>query len=350
MGTITKRISSKGKLRYRAQVQIKGYPAQSKTFGHMKIAEKWIRDTEDAIRSGTHSALAEEERHSVADMINRFIIEEVGKRRSGHNTQRELEWFSTQIGNLRLSALTPAVVVECRTRLQQEESTRGKRSPATVNRYLAALSVCCSFALKEWMWIQSNPCSKVTRLQEAKGRTRFLSDEERQRLLKACEPISKSLYLAVILALSTGARRMNVWALTWNDIDLTTGKETVTFAKTKNDSTVILPLAGKVVQLLLDYRKVRRLDTNLLFPSRVNPNQPIDFKAPFAKALRQAEIEDFRWHDLRHSAASYLAQQGVDLRRIAAILGHKTLSMSLRYSHLNVEHLREDLEKMTGRL
>ena len=143
---------------------------------------------------------------------------------------------------------------------------------------------------------------------------------------------------------------MNVWSLSWHDIDLTNGKETVTFAKTKNDSTVILPLAGKVIKLLLDYRKVRRLDTNLLFPSRVDANKAIDFKAPFARALKQAEIEDFRWHDLRHSAASYLAQQGVDLRRIAAILGHKSLSMSLRYSHLNVEHLREDLEKMTSRI
>lgn len=104
MGTITKRITSKGKLRYRAQVQIKGYPAQSKTFDHMKIAEKWIRDTEDAIWSGIHSALLEEERHSVSDMINRFINEEVGKRRSGHNTQRELEWFKGHIGTPRFSA------------------------------------------------------------------------------------------------------------------------------------------------------------------------------------------------------------------------------------------------------
>ena len=70
MGTITKRISSKGKLRYRAQVQIKGYPAQSKTFGHMKIAEKWIRDTEDAIRSGTHSAHRQKALHSLLPSVS----------------------------------------------------------------------------------------------------------------------------------------------------------------------------------------------------------------------------------------------------------------------------------------
>ena len=227
---------------------------------------------------------------------------------------------------------------------------RGDRGPATVNRYLANFSSLCSHAMRHWQLLSENPVSKVPKLKEPPGRVRFLDDDEKQRLLKAAESISKSLHLAVVLALSTGARRMNVWSLSWHDIDLTNGKETVTFAKTKNDSTVILPLAGKVIKLLLDYRKVRRLDTNLLFPSRVDANKAIDFKAPFARALKQAEIEDFRWHDLRHSAASYLAQQGVDLRRIAAILGHKSLSMSLRYSHLNVEHLREDLEKMTSRI
>ena len=104
------------------------------------------------------------------------------------------------------------------------------------------------------------------------------------------------------------------------------------------------------MKLLLEHRKIRRLNSDLLFPSKIDTQKHFDFKAPFARALKQAKIDGFRWHDLRHSAASYLAQQGVDLRRIAAILGHKSLSMSLRYSHLNVEHLRSDLKEMTGRL
>ena len=143
---------------------------------------------------------------------------------------------------------------------------------------------------------------------------------------------------------------MSVWSLRWRDIDLSEGKETVVFPDTKNRSDVHLPLCGPVVKLLLEHRKIRRLNSDLLFPSKIDAQKPFDFKAPFARALKQAKIDGFRWHDLRHSAASYLAQQGVDLRRIAAILGHKSLSMSLRCSHLNVEHLRSDLKEMTGRL
>lgn len=356
MGTIIKRKTAEvrdefGKLlkhsrtRYRAEIFLQGHPRVSRTFHDRKIAEKWIRDTEDLMKSGQYAQISESRKRNVKEMIERYCAEVLPSLRSNVTVQAQLDWWKGEIGKLSLSAMNASVVLEARDRLIKTD-----RGPATINRYLAALSSCCSHAMRHWQWLSENPLTKVPKLKEPPGRTRFLSDEERHALLTASESISKPLHLAIVLALSTGARKQNVWSLTWNDIDLTNGKETVTFAKTKNDSTVILPLAGKVVQLLLNHRKVRRLDTNLLFPSRVNPNQPIDFKAPFAKALKQAEIEDFRWHDLRHSAASYLAQQGVDLRRIAAILGHKTLSMSLRYSHLNVEHLREDLEKMTGRL
>ena len=143
---------------------------------------------------------------------------------------------------------------------------------------------------------------------------------------------------------------MSVWSLRWKDVKLENGKEVVTFRDTKNRSDVSVPLGRPIVKMLFEFRKVRRLDTDLLFPSTVDAQKPFDFKAPFARALRQAQIENFRWHDLRHSAASYLTQQGVDLRKIAAILGHKTLQMSMRYSHLNVENLREDIEKMTRKL
>jgi integrase len=83
-----------------------------------------------------------------------------------------------------------------------------------------------------------------------------------------------------------------------------------------------------------DHAKVRRIDTDLVFPGH-NPQQPIDLRAPWEAALRQAGIEDFRWHNLRHSCASYLAMNNATLAEIAEVLGHKTLSMVKRYSHLS---------------
>ncbi len=356
MGTIRKRKTAElrnednkvirpSRTRYRAEIFLQGHPRISKTFSDKKIAQKWINDTEDAMKAGIYSQQLITQRYTVTKMIERYIEEELPKLKSYESVQKQLLWWKKEYGLLSLSTFTSMQVLEGRDALSKAD-----RGPATVNRYLAALSSCCTYAVKHWQWIKENPCANVPKLKEPAGRTRYLDDDERKRLLEVCLTISKPLHLAVILALSTGARRMNIWALRWPDLNLEKGKEVVTFRNTKNGSDVLVPLAGPVVELLVEYRRVRRLNTDLLFPSKVDSLKPFDFKAPFARALKQAEIKDFRWHDLRHSAASYLAQQGVDLLHIASILGHKTLHMSMRYSHLNVESLREDMEKMTGKL
>ena len=100
--------------------------------------------------------------------------------------------------------------------------------------------------------------------------------------------------------------------------------------------------------MLLEHSRIRREDSDIVFPSKKNPSVSYDFRNPWKKALLVAEVEDFRWHDLRHSCASYLAMNGQPIRTIAEILGHKTLSMVQRYTHLNAEHLSEaisDLDK-----
>jgi integrase len=356
MGTIRKRKTAelrdeKGKIvkhsrtRYRAEIFLQGHPRVSKTFWNRKIADKWIRDTEDAMRAGIYAQNKIAQNYTVKTMIDRYVEEDLPKLRSADSVRKQLYWWREKYGVFSLASFTSIQVLEGR-----DELSKANKGPATVNRYLASLSSCLTHAVKHWQWIKENPCSNVPKLKEPAGRTRFLDDDERKRLLDACSSVSSSLHLAVVLALSTGARRMNVWSLRWSDIDLSEGKETIVFLDTKNRSDVHLPLSGPVITLLLAHRKARRLDSNLLFPSKIDVQKPFDFKAPFARALKQAKIDGFRWHDLRHSAASYLAQQGVDLRRIAAILGHKTLQMSMRYSHLNVESLREDLEKMTRKL
>ena len=137
---------------------------------------------------------------------------------------------------------------------------------------------------------------------------------------------------------------MEVWALTWRDIDLQRGF--ITLMDTKNQDPRSIPLRGHALELLKEKSKVRRLDTNRLFPSKKNPLNSFDFRAPFVRALKEAGIEDFRWHDLRHSCASYLAMEGVPMRTIAEILGHRTLQMVQRYTHLSPEHLAEAVGNM----
>lgn len=98
-----------------------------------------------------------------------------------------------------------------------------------------------------------------------------------------------------------------------------------------------------------DLAKVRRIGTDLLFPGR-NPKKPVDLKKPWTTAVRKAKLMDFRFHDLRHSAASYLAMNGASTIEIAAVLGHKTLQMVKRYSHLANSHTSSVVTAMNEKI
>ena len=210
---------------------------------------------------------------------------------------------------------------------------------------MAALSTAISTSVKEWEWMEDNPLRKISKLKEPRGRVRYLSDEERELLLTACrESHNPDLYLTVILAMSTGGRQAEIWGLTWKCVDLKNGF--VTFEETKNDEPRSVPLAGHAFELMLERSKVPRIDTDLVFTSPKNPQNHFDFRRPFQIALKTAQIEDFRWHDLRHCAASYLVMAGVDMRTVGEILGHKTMQMTQRYAHLSPEHLKDAVAKM----
>jgi integrase len=213
-------------------------------------------------------------------------------------------------------------------------------------RYLAALSHAFTVAVREWQWLEENPLRKVRKPPESRGRVRFLSDNERQRLLEVCKTSRNPyLYTVVVLALSTGARKMELMKLTWHDIDLLRG--IITLHDTKNKERRALPLAGYALDLMRQHAKVRRLDTSLVFPERTG-TKPLSIRDAWKHAVKRAEIPDFRFHDLRHSAASYLVMSGASLAEIAEILGHKTLSMVKRYAHLSEQHTAGVVARMNA--
>jgi integrase len=198
-------------------------------------------------------------------------------------------------------------------------------------------------AVKEFGWIDINPCSRVRKLSEPRGRTRFLTDDERERLLASCEDSNtKELLIIVLLALSTGARKNEIRWLRWDDVNMQT--ETVIFRETKNGTIRSVPIVGRGLDLIREWGKIRRLDTDLVFPGK-NPKHPVLFEKSWKRTLKDSDIEDFRFHDLRHSTASYLIMAGVHMRTVAEILGHRTLAMVQRYSHLSPEHLRGELTR-----
>jgi len=351
VATIDERKSKNGKITYRARVRLKGYPLQTATFDRKTDARKWIAATESAIREGRHFKTSESKKHTLGEAIERYKREVLPRKpKSAVKQAQQLDWWKDQIGAYILADCTTSVISEYRSKLSNELSPNNrKRGPATVNRYVAALSHLMSIAYKEWEWITENPCIKLSKLKEARGRVRFLSDEERANLLSECKRSkSKHLYPVVVLALSTGARLGEIISLNWEQVDFS--KSIITLHETKNDDRRVIPLAGHAKEVLYKWSKVRRLDTNLLFPNSRYPDQPIDIRSPWNTALKNAEIEDFRFHDLRHSAASYLAMNGASLAEIADVLGHKTLAMVKRYAHLSEAHTHSVVSKMNERI
>ncbi len=350
MATIEERKGVDGDVNYRVRVRLRGFPPQSASFRRLTDAKKWIQQTESAIREGRHFKTVESRKHTLKDAIERYIRSVlVSKKPNSQKDQKQqLQWWSENIGYLSMADVTPSIIVEQRDKLAQGKTLRGDRTPATVNRYLAILSHLFTVCVKEWGWVHENPVLKVSRLREPRGRVRFLSDEERTQLLGACKKSESAyLYLVVVLALSTGARKMEILSLKWKDVDLPRG--VITLHETKNGERRLLTLKSLALDLMKEHAKIRILHSDFVFPAN-SLKKPLDITTPWETALRRAEIKDFRFHDLRHSAASYLAMNGASLAEIAEILGHKTLQMVKRYAHLSDAHTSKVVARMNEKI
>lgn len=350
MANIEKRMGKDGSVTYRVKVRLKGYPSQSATFERLTDARKWVQQTESAIREGRHFKGVEAKRHTLAHAIDRYIEHILPlKPKSLVIQSKQLLWWKEQIGGYFLIDVTPALIAQCRDALAKGKTPRDKlRTAATVNRYMAILSHVFTIALKEWGWVEHNPLRRVTKMKEPRGRVRFLSDDERVSLLEAAKNSEGTyLYLIVVLALSTGARKMEILGLKWQDVNL--ARCVITLHETKNGERRVLPLTGHALELMQEHAKIRNLDCDLIFPGK-NFKNPMDIRTPWETVLKRANIKDFRFHDLRHSAASYLAMNGASLAEIAEILGHKTLQMVKRYAHLSDAHTSKVVARMNEKI
>lgn len=344
MASINKHIADDGKTTYRVRVRLKGYPIQTATFNRLTDAKDWAKRTESAIKEGRHFKTAEAKKHTLGELIDRYIKDVLpSKPKQIKDQGHQLGWWKEKIGTYLLSDVTTPLIVECRDSLSES------RSPATVTRYMAALSHAFTIAVNEWQWLEDSPMRKVKKPKEPRGRVRFLDDDERQNLLATCQASSnKQLYLCVILALSTGMRQGELMRLKWPNANLKDGY--IILHETKNGERRRVPLSGLALSLLQEHAKIRRMDTNLLFPSNKDPQKPIDLRKPWETALKQANIDDFHWHDLRHCTASYLAMNGASLAEIAEVLGHKTLQMVKRYAHLSDGHVSNVVASMNEKI
>lgn len=367
MAVIDKRVGKKG-VSYRARVRVHGYPKQIKSFKRLTDAQQWASRMESRIHDGQFRNVSSEAKsRTLIDVIERYKAEALPHKaattQSREHTyinfwQRELgayalSYLSSEIISRKISGLAGAG--DQRAQLKEDQKPNKPKARKTLKHYRDTLDVLLKHAQK-WGWLGQSPMDGVNRITKAnKERVRFLDDDERKALLKACkESPNPQLYPIVIFALSTGARKSEILKLTLKDLDL--NRQVAILRETKNSETRKVPIVSYLKGVLEGHLKwreefVAKMSTgsNFLFP-RDDGREPIDIRKAWENARDKAEIIDFRFHDLRHSAASYLAMNGASQLEIAEVLGHKTLQMVKRYSHLSEDHTRDVVEKMNDKI
>ena len=219
-------------------------------------------------------------------------------------------------------------------------------SPATINRELAMVSKAFTLALEDWEWINGNdkPFSKMPYEKENNARDRWLAEEEEKRLLGNSPGWLREI---INFALNTGLRQDELLSLEWSRTNLF--RKTILIKKTKNGKPKTVPLNRNAMEVIerKSEEKLRTLNNDFVFVS--SHGTKIDrhnLRRAFNNAVRKAEIEDFKFHDLRHCFCTKLAQRGVDIYKIAKLAGHEDIRMTQRYSHHCPDSLRDGVETL----
>jgi integrase len=345
---IRRRTGKSGRTSYQVRVRILGAKTQTKSFRRRTDAVAWAEQVSGAIRERQDFPGRKERARTVADLITRYRTTQLPTYSAREQSQRSarLGWWEEQLGERRLIDLDAGDLVECVERLAIAGPGGEPVGAATQTRYLATIKHALGVAHREWGWLKVNPGPRVRAPREPRGRLRYLSDDERKRLLDACRASSdRRLYALVAVALGTGARQGELLALRWTDVDVA-GRRAI-LEDTKNGERRTLALAGSALDELRELARVRQIGTDLVFASQ--RGVAAFPRRPWEEALVATGLKDFRFHDLRHTFASYLAMSGATLAELAEALGHRTLAMVKRYAHLSEQHTSGVVQRMTER-
>lgn len=282
----------------------------------------------------------------------------------GRDTSRlqRMTWWQSKIGHLTIAEIDENHIFYAIEELQDRKPRyyagkdadgnriyKSKNKPysaATINRYVAAAAALFTWCIKKRLtpkaWV--NPCKGIEKIPENNEVVRFLSEAERTALLAACKESKwPKLYLLVLLALTTGARSGELENLYWDDIDWTRCEATI--HQTKNGDKKTLPLMPAIMNELTKHKGP---GNRLIFASIKRPDVSFNYVGVWKEALKSSKIKDFRFHDLRHTCASYLAQNGATLLEIGDVLGHRNLNVTKRYSHLAIDHKKALISRVMG--
>lgn len=347
-------IKNKKGISYKVIIRIKGYKPEYATFDKKTEAKNWASDVESQMRKGVwkqmqiKSTLNDIE--TISDLIDYFKTNEAPKRYK-HPDQYNImySWWENKIGHLLLKNLDSSILTHCKNELAAEKPNKpyknhSQKSNSTVRKYMFALSAVLRYGTRNLKILDRNPMADVDKPKKIKGVVRFLSETEKENLLTECKNYSESLYMFVLLALFSGGRYTELLTLKVENIDVTNSM--IHFLDTKNKESRGVPIYYKLMNLLFEYVNENDISAGYVF---VNKKQKLPyFKGMFEKVVKNCSIKNFRFHDCRHTYASWLAENGATLLEIAELLGHKNLNQVQIYAHLTKKTTAKLVRKMSA--
>jgi integrase len=303
-------------------------------------AEALLIKRKQAIKEGNQPEIKKIPNYSFRELAERYMTWIQGRQNSAKVKGYIMGQLLSLYANIPLRRFSTSLIDQ----LQTDLINKGYK--ASSNNKVTNLIKHMFRKAVEWDMVEEEVLKRIRRVKPLKDdskRLRYLSKEECQELIKHCTGNIKAI---VITALNTGMRKGEILGLKWNQIDFRHGF--ILLDKTKNGERREIPINQTLRETL--QALPRRLDVPYVFfdPATGKPYQ--DIKRSFNTAVRKAGIKDFHFHDLRHTFASHLVMAGVDIVTVSKLLGHKSLKMTLRYSHLAPAHLSEAVQILERQL
>ena len=337
---------------YYAEVRRKRAKPLRKKCATLTEAKNWVRSTESAILEGRIPQEAKARKYTINDLIaeyKRVYLTRFPKRTRSQS--HHMNWWQKHYGQKLLIDISPSLLARARELLLNEKTPKNIfRSGSTVNRYFSTLSKAFSLASKEWEWILENPCRRISKLPESKGRTRFLTKDELQALLQTCRAHKNpNLYGMVLMAASLGLRFGEIANLKNKNVDFE--NRLITLEVTKNHDIRVLPMPDQIYSFLQGKSQLNNTE-GYVFPSKdpVKRHPYSMIRKAFQSVLKELGFTDVVFHSLRHTAASHLAMSGATQGELQELFGWLSPSMTRRYTHFNKAHLAKVLQRANNNL
>ena len=313
-----------------------------------QLAKKIYAKVSTQINEGKWFEKLPAEDKTLKDMLDKYL-EEYSIPNKAPNTSRGDGYFANNLlkyfGDIPLLEVTPEKISSYKAKCR-----KSGEAPATTKHRLVFLKHAFKIAIMEWEWLNFNPMSRVSMVKVSNARDRWLSHDEEKRLLEACLEVTREnnkerkayLLEIVFFALNTGMRQDEILSLRWAHVDFS--RRTAMVVRSKNGEKRTIPLNRGMCNML-SKKAEKQTESDYVFPSEAGSKlDERNLRRAFYNALEIAGIEDFKFHDLRHTFATRLAQKGIDLYKISKLLGHKDIKMTQRYAHHYTESLRDGVD------